>query len=102
MASISTTAAAPSDNWLELPAVMDPSVTEGNAASASRFVEGRLPSSRDRVTSFWLTSPVSLSVTSMTVEMGTISSSKRPSAWPAAVRCWLAKAYSSCDSRETW
>ena len=72
-----------------------------SAASPSGLVSGRLPSSLSRVTSSSQLSPLSLSVTRLMVVSGTISSSSRPACCAAAMRVWLANAYSSCASRET-
>ena len=63
------------------------------------MVSGRLPSSFSSVTVRLEISLVSLFSTAMTVVIGTISASKRPAFWPAAVRCWLISAYSSCFCR---
>ena len=63
------------------------------------FVSGRLPSSLVSFTVFFDTSLVFLSVTSIVVSIGTISSSNLPACWAAAVRSWLCSEYSSWDSR---
>ena len=41
----------------------------------------------------------SLAVRRFLALIGTISASKRPAAWPAAVRFWLSRLYSSCAAR---
>src|SRR5690554_5475128 len=94
---------APSESWLALPAVTNwPGPrTASSDANPSNVVFGRLHSSRSRVTCFSLTSPVSLSLTSIVASKGTISSSNLPDCWAAAVRCWEISAYSSCASRLT-
>jgi hypothetical protein len=85
---MTTQAEAPSDSWLALPAVTTPSArTAFRAASPSRVVSGRTPSSRARVTSRCETAPVALSTTFMVAVIGTISAPKRPAAWAAAARC---------------
>ena len=102
LASITSTAEAPSDNWLALPAVtVPPSRTGLRLDSPSSVVPGRLHSSWVTVTSWYEISFVSLSITAMLVWMGTISSSNFPAACAAAVRFWLSRAYSSCTSRLT-
>ena len=55
---------------------------------------------RDGVVDFEV-SPVSLSFTIIVVSIGTISSSKSPASWAAAVRIWLSREYSSWYSRLT-
>ena len=98
---MTTQAEAPSESWLALPAVMKaPGPRTGSSfAKPSGEVSGRLPSSRSSVTACSLMSPVALSCTSFVVGSGTISSSKRPACWAAAVRSWLCSAYSSWASR---
>ena len=106
-ASISTQALAPSDNCEALPAVMKappltfwPSVKTGfSAARPARVVSARTPSSCFKVTGLSETAPVALSATFMTLGNGTISASKRPAAWAAAVRACDWTEYSSCRSR---
>ena len=97
-ASLMTTAAeAPSESWLALPAVIHLSGprTGSSLERPGRLVSGRLPSSLVSLTVFFDTSLVFLSVTSMVVSIGTISSSNLPACWPAAVRIWLCREYSS-------
>jgi hypothetical protein len=105
---ISTEALAPSDSCEALPAVMNsPSGTHWpffhtglSAARLSSVVSARLPSSRcQRHASVPVRLP-SLSNSCLTLASGTISSSNRPAACAAAVRCWLRSAYSSCAARE--
>ena len=100
---MTTQAEAPSESWLALPAVITPfsPATGLSAASPAALVSARLPSSWLSVTDSSRVSPVALSTVSFVVGSGTISPSKRPSRWPAAVRCWLDSAYSSCVSRVT-
>ncbi|KAG1605540.1 hypothetical protein G6F45_014155 [Rhizopus arrhizus] len=68
-------------------------------ARLSSEVSGRLPSSRAKVINWADVWPVARSVTSMTAASGTISSSKRPAACAAAVRCCERNAYASCAAR---
>ena len=70
-------------------------------ARPSSVVSGRLPSSLVSLTVLRVVSFVFLSVTSIVVSIGTISSSNLPACWPAAVRSWLCSEYSSCASRLT-
>ena len=81
---------APSENWLALPAVTTP---PGSAvrifATPSSVVSARMPSSAPIVTSRVSRRPDALSATPITVVIGTISASKRPSRWAAAARSWL-------------
>ena len=94
-------AAAPSENWLALPAATTP---PGNAglicATPAYVVSGRMPSSIASVTSFVYTRDDSLSATPIVTVIGTISSLNFPAACAAAARCWLCAPYSSCLSRE--
>ncbi len=96
-----TAADAPSESWLALPAVIHLSgpITGCSLESPSMLVSGRLPSSLVSFTVFFETSCVFLSVTSIVVSIGTISSSNLPACWPAAVRSWLCSEYSSWASR---
>ena len=96
-----TAAEAPSESWLALPAVIHLSgpITGCSLARPSMLVSGRLPSSLVSFTVFLVVSLVFLSVTSIVVSIGTISSSNLPACWPAAVRSWLCSEYSSCASR---
>ena len=100
--SINTCADEPSDSWEALPAVIKASspIIGLRLAKPSMVVEGRLQSSLSATAACSVISPVSLFLTFMMVFMGTISSSKAPVSWPAAVRCWLISEYSSCASRE--
>jgi hypothetical protein len=101
VASITTQADAPSENWLALPAVTTPPGTaERIFATPSSVVSGRMPSSCDTVTSRESIAPVALSGTPAITVSGTISASKRPAARAAAARCWLCTPYSSCASLE--
>ena len=75
-ASMTTSAAEPSESWLALPAVTTPpGSTVFSEARPSSVVSARLPSSFASVTSFWVVSPVALSVTFIVVVVGTISAS---------------------------
>ncbi|CFN62299.1 Uncharacterised protein [Bordetella pertussis] len=99
---IRTQAAAPSDNWLALPAVTNcPSPRTGaNRARLSSEVSGRAPSSRAHSTCRSTASPVAGSIVRMVVRIGAISCSNLPASCAAAVRRWLRNAYSSWASRE--
>mmetsp|Transcript_36202 Transcript_36202/g.116255 ORF Transcript_36202/g.116255 Transcript_36202/m.116255 type:complete len:229 (+) Transcript_36202:478-1164(+) len=102
---MSTQALAPSDNCDALPAV---TVADGScsartgvsAASDCRVVLARLHSSLTTVYGTLDTSPVSLSLSIITVSIGTISSSNSPACCAAAVRCCDRREYSSCRARE--
>ena len=98
---MTTQAEAPSESCEALPAVTVPFSprTGASLARPSGEVSGRLPSSCVSVTASSRVSVVFLSCTSFVVAKGTISLSKRPACWAAAVRCWLTSAYSSWASR---
>ena len=74
-------------------------ITGLRLASPSNVVSGRLQSSIEMVTSFWLVSPVALSVTFIVAVTGMISSLNLPDACAAAVRFCDSSEYSSCASR---
>jgi hypothetical protein len=76
LASISTTAAAPSLSWLALPAVthLPGPLTGCSLARPSSVVSGRLHSSRSTVVDDRLGALVALSTTFITVFTGMISS----------------------------
>ena len=86
---ISSTAAAPSEIWLELPAVTLPSSLNAglSSESVSRLVSGRMP---------WSVTTVS-SVPFILTFIGIVSRSKRPSsvAWCAS---WCERSPSSSSS----
>ncbi len=85
-------AAAPSEIWEALPAVMEPSGSKAGfrRASVSAVVSGRTPSS----SSTRMGSPLRWGIGT-----GVISSAKRPSFWAIAARSWLFAASSSWASR---
>ena len=91
-ADITTTAAAPSEIWEEVPAVIVPSRPKAglSLASASTVVPGRMPSSS-----------VTSSCSPLRCGMGTaaISAANRPFLAAAAARWWDMAANSSCCSR---
>ena len=98
---MTTHAAAPSENWLALPAATVPPGSAGLIfATPSYVVSARMPSSAAIVTSFVPMCDVSLSATPIVTVIGTISAVNLPAAAAAAARCWLCTPYSSWRSRE--
>ena len=88
---MTTTADAPSANWLALPAATTPPSRAGLIFDTpSNVVSGRIPSSRLTVTSSTDAAPESLSTTFIRVVIAAISSSKRPASRAAEARRWLA------------
>ena len=99
--SITTTAEAPSENWLALPAEITPPGTALRILDTpSKVVSARMPSSEARVTSRVINWRVAGSALPASTVIGTISSSNLPAACAAAARCWLSAPYWSCRSRE--
>jgi hypothetical protein len=97
---MTTTAPAPSLNWLALPAEMTPPGIAGRMSlMPSYVVPARMPSSCDTVTSFERI-PITASATPAIVVTGMISASKRPASRAAVAFCWLAAPYSSMRWRE--
>ena len=95
--SRSSQAPAPSENWLALPAAMQPPSIAGLICDTPSYVvSGRMPSSSDAVTSFIVSWPVFLSTTFIFVVIGTISSLNLPSARAFAARFWL------CTPNSSW
>jgi hypothetical protein len=97
---ITRVADAPSDSCDELPAVMLPlsdlSNTGESFSRPSSVVSARLHSSCSTSASSSPTGlPVFLSRIARRTWIGAISSLKKPSFWPRAVRCWLASDSSS-------
>mmetsp|Transcript_45355 Transcript_45355/g.112650 ORF Transcript_45355/g.112650 Transcript_45355/m.112650 type:complete len:202 (-) Transcript_45355:444-1049(-) len=88
--------AAPSDTWLELPAVVDPPFWKAGLSldSVSIEVPARMPSSLSMTTCF--SSPLLSLTRAMT---GTISSLKRPVFCAVAAFAWEATASWSCCCR---
>ena len=98
--SITITAAAPSENWLALPAEITPPGIAGLIfATPSYVVSARMPSSAAIVTSFVEICCVSLSATPINTVIGAISSLNLPAACAAAARRCDSTPYSSCGSR---
>ncbi|KAF4504581.1 hypothetical protein G6O67_008018 [Ophiocordyceps sinensis] len=96
--SVSRAAAAPSETWLELPAVAEP---EGENAGSSRArpaaeTPSRMPSSRRTVTT--RSRPAA---SRRRVVTGTVSASKRPASRAAAARRCDSAAKASWSARET-
>ena len=91
---MTTTAAAPSEIWEAVPAVIVPFAPNAGfrAARAAASVCGRTPSSAATVTDSPLRPGISI---------GTISTSKRPCAWAAAARRWERAANSSWSCRDS-
>ena len=100
---MTTTAAAPSLRWEELPAVtVPPCLNTGlSLARASAEVSRRGPSSRSKVPSREAGRPSSPAQSTRTGR-GTISGSKRPESTASAARWWERRAKASWSSRLTF